>query len=80
MHDYTVQDGWQEFLDRLRRLWGRPRGGLPGPLVNTQAVEHAGQLDVWEDEGGASARSRVVPRSSEALPVHCPVLGSATRP
>jgi len=63
MDDHTVQDGWQDFLRRLRRLWGQlreelPRPLMPGPLANTLAIEHAGRLDVWDDEGGASARSK----------------------
>jgi hypothetical protein len=33
MHTNAVKDGWQRFLDRLRRLWGQRAGGLPGPLV-----------------------------------------------
>jgi hypothetical protein len=80
MYDYTVQDGWQSFLDRLRQLWGRLREGFAGPLVNAQAVQNAGQLDTWEDEGGASAGPGLVPRSLETPPVHSPVLGSTTRP
>lgn len=32
MRSNSVKDGWQRFLDRLRRLWGKPRkaGWLPG--------------------------------------------------
>jgi hypothetical protein len=30
MRNNAVKDGWQRFLDRLRRMWGKPRGsGLP---------------------------------------------------
>jgi len=25
MRNHAVKDGWQRFLDRLRRLWGKPR-------------------------------------------------------
>jgi hypothetical protein len=27
MRGSAVKDGWQRFLDRLRRLWGKPRAG-----------------------------------------------------
>ena len=27
MRSSPVKDGWQRFLDRLRRLWGKPRAG-----------------------------------------------------
>jgi hypothetical protein len=41
MRGSAVKDGWQRFLDRLRRLWGKPRAGelsktlgaAAGPLV-----------------------------------------------
>jgi hypothetical protein len=23
----AIKDGWKRFLDRLKQLWGRPRGG-----------------------------------------------------
>ena len=32
----AVKDGWQRFLDRLRRLWGKPRQEeLPTMLVES---------------------------------------------
>lgn len=36
MPDSSIKDGWQRFLDRLRRLWGRLRPGefANGPTVN----------------------------------------------
>ena len=38
MHTNAVNDGWQRFLDRLRRLWGqRPAAGFRTPLVNALA-------------------------------------------
>ena len=27
MMSNAFKDGWQRFLDRLKRLWGRPRDG-----------------------------------------------------
>jgi hypothetical protein len=27
MSDGTGQNGWQRFLDRLKQLWGKTRGG-----------------------------------------------------
>jgi hypothetical protein len=27
MGNNAIKDGWQRFLDRLRRMWGKPRGG-----------------------------------------------------
>lgn len=27
MPNNAIKDGWQRFLDRLRRMWGKPRGG-----------------------------------------------------
>ena len=30
MGSNAVKDGWQRFLDRLRRLWGKPRGNAAG--------------------------------------------------
>jgi hypothetical protein len=37
MRNSAVKDGWQRFLDRLRRLWGKPRAGelgkAAGPLA-----------------------------------------------
>jgi hypothetical protein len=27
MGNNAVKDGWQRFLDRLKRLWGKPRDG-----------------------------------------------------
>jgi hypothetical protein len=27
MGNGAVKDGWQRFLDRLKRLWGKPRDG-----------------------------------------------------
>jgi hypothetical protein len=27
MGNNAVKDGWQRFLERLRRLWGKPRDG-----------------------------------------------------
>jgi hypothetical protein len=26
MLNNAVKDGWQRFLDRLRQMWGKPRG------------------------------------------------------
>jgi hypothetical protein len=41
MSNNAVKDGWQRFLDRLRRMWGKPRGaGTPGTAVSA-AVAHA---------------------------------------
>ncbi len=39
MPDSSIKDGWQRFLDRLRRLWGRLRPGefANGPTVNMGA-------------------------------------------
>jgi len=42
MGSNAVKDGWQRFLDRLRRLWGKPRvgalsrtpGQAAGPLAH----------------------------------------------
>jgi hypothetical protein len=40
MPNNAVEDGWQRFLDRLRRLWGKLRDGkLPNGLGNA-AVLH----------------------------------------
>ena len=30
MGSNAVKDGWQRFLDRLRRLWGKPGDNPPG--------------------------------------------------
>jgi hypothetical protein len=30
MGSNAVKDGWQRFLDRLRRLWGKPRDSAAG--------------------------------------------------
>jgi len=34
-------DGWQRFLDRLRRLWGKLRGSgqVPTPTLGAYAVD-----------------------------------------
>jgi hypothetical protein len=35
MREPSIEDGWQRFLDRLRRLWGRLRPGeFAGAAVN----------------------------------------------
>jgi hypothetical protein len=33
MRSDAVVDGWQRFLDRLRRLWGKLGGGVSRPLA-----------------------------------------------
>lgn len=30
MGSNAVRDGWQRFLDRLKRLWGKPRNNAAG--------------------------------------------------
>jgi hypothetical protein len=30
MDSNAVKDGWQRFLDRLRRLWAKPRDNAAG--------------------------------------------------
>ena len=35
MRDNAVKDGWQRFLDRLRRLWGKRRVPGFGPAART---------------------------------------------
>ncbi|MFI4868539.1 MAG: hypothetical protein ACHQDD_04210 [Steroidobacterales bacterium] len=48
MRSNAVKDGWQRFLDRLRRLWGqRGDGGLSKPLVNAAVASF--------ERGGAMA-------------------------
>ena len=43
MRNNAVEDGWQRFLDRLRRLWGRLRDAKsPNGPVNA-AVGHVGR-------------------------------------
>jgi hypothetical protein len=40
MGNRSVEDDWQRFLDRLKRLWGKLRGGdIPNTAVIT-AVNH----------------------------------------
>jgi hypothetical protein len=38
MGNDAVKDGWQRFLDRLKRLWGKPRDGetLKATTVNAR--------------------------------------------
>jgi len=33
MHDDHIESGWQEFLDRLKRFWGKLGGDAPTPAV-----------------------------------------------
>jgi hypothetical protein len=41
MGNSRSEDGWQRFLDRLKRLWGRLRGGdIPAAAIVT-AVTNA---------------------------------------
>lgn len=50
MQDNTIEDGWQRFLEKLRRLWGKLRSSeLPKTAVNAA-------VDAWEDDGGATTR------------------------
>ena len=36
MRKNSIEAGWQRFLDRLKELWGKLRGGdLPQTTVNT---------------------------------------------
>jgi len=30
----SIETGWREFLDRLKRLWGKTRGGVPTPALS----------------------------------------------
>jgi hypothetical protein len=40
MLNNAVKDGWQRFLDRLRRMWGKPRGGeLPKTAVRAALTD-----------------------------------------
>jgi hypothetical protein len=42
MRKGVVEDGWQRFLERLRRLWGKLHGGeLPQTPVNAAVVHVA---------------------------------------
>ena len=48
MRSNAIEDGWQRFLDRLRRLWGqRRRGGFIKPHVNAAVA--------WFQRTGATA-------------------------
>jgi hypothetical protein len=33
MQKDPIETGWREFLDRLKRFWGKPRGGAATPAV-----------------------------------------------
>jgi hypothetical protein len=36
MGNGRIEDGWQRFLDRLKRLWGKLRGGdVPSTAIIT---------------------------------------------
>jgi hypothetical protein len=37
MGNNAVEDGWQRFLERLRRLWGRVREGRAASPINVAA-------------------------------------------
>lgn len=40
MRNNAVEDGWQRFLDRLRRLWGRLREGRAADSPTSVAALH----------------------------------------
>jgi len=34
MQGELIEGGWREFIDRLKRFWGKPRGGAPSPALS----------------------------------------------
>jgi hypothetical protein len=43
MRNDAIRDGWQRFLERLRRMWGKPRGGeLPKAAVRAAVPDARG--------------------------------------
>ena len=61
MREPSIEDGWQRFLDRLRRLWGRLR---PGEFVGA-AVNMAGSHD--RRSPSRRAHGTTAPRTDGAL-------------
>jgi hypothetical protein len=47
MRGNSVKDGWQRFLDRLRRLWGRPRDSGGWTQARGSSARVNVRIDTW---------------------------------
>lgn len=54
MNMTAPESGWQNFLDRLKELWGNT-SGVPARALPTPARRrwYGAQLESWDNEGGA---------------------------